>query len=284
MKTNILTLIITLVVGVIFAGALIAPVISDAQKTIGPEVEYTNAGHGYALISSNSDITATLTDTSITIGENEYTSDGSTYWMIASDTFAIWYGGGVNHPILITDRTNEGELYQPWIDTASITMSNGTYEITYTPVGEGAIEETYTNTYTWIMVPSENGEYISVDAGSTNYIKSLNDLIFSGYYSTGENDTYYSLKNGTAKAGEYTASVSGTLTLVEGTTDVYTVTNPLMHVGDEEFTPFMYLVKQNVTGHAASGASYSLLGAIPIMVIVALVMVAVGAIAYRRAD
>ena len=34
MKTNILTLVITLVVGIILAGSLLAPVVSDAQSTV----------------------------------------------------------------------------------------------------------------------------------------------------------------------------------------------------------------------------------------------------------
>ena len=56
----------------------------------------------------------------------------------------------------------------------------------------------------------------------------------------------------------------------------------MISVDDETFTPYVWAVEKTIMGHESAGAAYSLLGAIPIMVIVALLVVAVGVVARRN--
>ena len=282
MKTNVLTLIITMVVGIILAGSLLGPVISDAQTTLGSPTTVTNTGINSNPISfwdgeameyewDYVNKILTLNDEPLTLSANQM--------LFGTDTFAIW------------TRANSTARLAALGDTIDVTNSNfsavinsdGTYTLTRgTTVYEGTIS--------WGIYQDENGTENLVQGvrSSNGYMTSTaNDVIILGnLYSTGDNDTYYAYYNGVLTVDEQYAeesSVTVTKTLVDGYTDIY-ATNVTVNVGEESFTPYYAVVPGTVSGHLASGGAYSLVGAIPILVIVALLMVAVGAIALRRAD
>lgn len=304
MKTNILTLVITLVIGIILAGSLLAPVISDAQKTIGPEVTLTNDSDIVLREIEDGDVFK-LTSTVVSGSKTDVWTindapiagiNGSALgWNVGLISDAMYVqvmasGNPSSGSVLMMDSTTGEKQY------ISRATTDGTYVWSWTfSDGELTYIDRYGTTvtaqYTWgyVACPFEEGEYYSAEASGSGVCKSVNDLILCGAYTTGALDTAYAYYNGQTYAAntDYTMSVDAQTELHAGTTDIYDITvsvNMTDGTNTETFTPFRIFLPYEVTGHEAGGASYALVGAIPIMVIVALLMVAVGAIAYRRAD
>ena len=289
MKTNILTLVITLVVGVILAGSLLVPVLNDAQSTIGPDVTYTsvnlnpNPGNFDALTTST-DIEYTISTDGIT-----YNGDSMTWNRTLNRGILIYSDAG--YITVKTDDSPSPAVVVYNITDSTITNTTLTVPVTIS-VSNGAVVAGETTLFEFtkgFYNVNEGGKYACVynlnNYTQSPYIKSDLDVISYGMYTTGENDTYYEYVNGEIVTHEeFTNGITVTKTLVEGTTDIYKLTGFEIDVGGETFTPYYVFIPASVTGHAASGAEYALLGAIPIMVIVAILMVAIGAIAYRRAD
>lgn len=289
MKTNALTLIITLVVGVILAGSLLAPVISDAQTTIGDPITYNNNPTSFGEVYVTNDISGTHT-VNMAAPNNYMTIDGQDIalnnttrgFYVVTDKVAVMQIGA----IAVICWADGNFQYNPnWGRTFDITFENGTATLNYTASGETT---TYTYQYSWIGIRvAEGGNYINVSSSTPVYTLGTKSIIAMGQYTSGENDTYYVAKNGIVTISDpelYSSSITVSSTdLVSGTTDVNRA-YPVISVGNETFTPYVWLAEKEVVGHESGGASYTLLGAIPILLIVALVMVAVGAIAYRRAD
>ena len=308
MKTNILTLIITLVVGIILAGSLLGPVISEAQNTIGPEVTITNNSAivlreveegdvlkcvrtktGDSTFSDawtlNDEPITNLSGTSLSwnvgiisdaiymqINSNSNSAAGIYYDMTATTPAAVYYGMGTS--AVVGDSA-----------TTTFTFSNGTA----TAVNQ--LNQTMTVPYTWgyVVCPYEDGKYCAAVSGGVGSVSNADEVILGGAYTSGELDTMYYYKDGEAHVSNssYTMTANITTAIHTGTTDIYdaTVSVDMTDGTDTEtFTPYRILVPYEVTGHEAGGASYTLLGAIPILVIVAILMVAVGAIVLRRND
>lgn len=271
--SKIVTGVILLLVGVILVSALVLPTISNVQKISGDAIEYENESiRGYDLKAISDDLEITVTQTSVTINGVVWANNSQSAWYVVTDSWYVWYGSTAQSMIFVNENNTKN------INGGSITLSGGEYAVNLT-YDNGTIS--ITGAYSWVFVPAEDGEYVTVEGSSTRYVNDLNDYVMSGYYSTGENDTYYSYFNGVAKAGEYEASVSGDLSLVDGTTDIYSCPGVVFHVGEEEFNPFLCLVKATVSGHATSGTAYTLFGLIPLLLIVSLVLVPVGLIAMR---
>lgn len=282
---KIIQLIVGLVTGILLMTGIVIPASTDALSTAGDPITYTNVGSGYALLTTNENLSASIYDTTITINDVEFDATSGTYWGLATDSWVIRFNG--TNFDFTAGRMNGGEPYGPQIDGATITLENGNSTVVYT-FENHTRSETYTSAYTWVAYPSQNGEWITVLQNSTVYVNSVKDFIFSGFYTTGNNDAYYSYYNGEATAQysgtTYDASVTATLTPADGTTDIYTTDHPLMHVGDESFTPYVYLVKETISGHKDSGANYALLTAIPIVGMIVLLAYAAYSIRGREFD
>lgn len=298
MKTNLLTLVVTLTLGIILCGSLLVPIIDDVQMTAGDPVTYTNVGQSgndyrYDYVDSI-EFTATAADsywTDIKINDQAIAPLTNDYMMaILSDTYYIQIGqAGQIAWGYIGNAINNG-TYSNTEGTLSITLANGEIEVT-----GGTTGTLYTGEYTWAVTIVENGTYIAKNSNPANAYcdgKVENFILYSGNYTSGDLDTFYAYGKGTLTLGvtTYTGSVNLTATLVEGTTDVYKVSLCNVTINDpdnndsETFTPYRALIKETVTGHEASGAAYSLYAAIPIIVIIGLVLAGVGAIGFKNRD
>lgn len=279
MKTNILTLAITLTLGIILVGSVLAPVISDAEKNVGQSVTYSNTGYGYTLdIMDSASVTAIATGTD---GEQTYTTNGITVEgapaynlpLIVTDSVTIQIGA-TNYPNLLVVRSASGISMIPTTTaaTVSVTCENGTVTI-----DNNGTTSTYT--YSWLMGVSENGKYIEV-AGplQSTYLAEGEKPIFYGYNNS---IGYYTYFDGEAKASAATVSVIYTENLVDGTTDVYQTTSSGATIGS--ITPGAAIVLKDVKGHADDGAS-ALVSAILPIVVIGLVVMAVGVIFRGRQD
>ena len=308
-KTNVLTLIITLVVGVILTGALLGPVVSDASET---ERTFTNAGyftmnkyatdeevtvswdHSDPDVVSVGDETIDITApvgkwVSIVVGDNWYFR----YIHTNADVREVQmsYGGVAT---ITASTSNEKDL--------TIVCSEGT--ATGTVYTAGVAETPKTASYTELYVISENGDYYIMkdsDAAATM----LKDSKFVGVGQTFLSGGASIIKvEGTIEDGATVTIVGSTVTdSVDADTisvnatpksgyidcyDLSTITFDVTTSGGTTHATYSYfIVPAEVTAersdHLTPG-QIALMGAIPVMVIVALLMVAVGAIALRRAD
>ena len=288
--TNVLTLAITLVLGVILAGSVLMPVITDAQTNIGEPVKITNTA-SISLdnelyitddLSESHTFTAEYPNAYITVDDVQIpTSNAVQGFYLISDGLSLFNTGS----FFVVSFGEKTAQYSPaWNVALSATFEDGTATFTYR---DGGTTNTYTTEYTWIGYRvTEGGNYVNkVNVATANY-HDMSDFIAMGNYTTGENDTYYVVKDGkiTLSETQYEGKIGTTgATAVSGTTDIYTGTLRI-YVDDEYFTPFVWAVKKTVTGHEAGGASYELLGAIPIMVIISLVLLATAAIMTKRND
>ena len=297
MKTNILTLVITMVVGIILAGSLLTPVISDAQNTIEP-ITKTNDTAVLLRPAEDGDVLKATFDTTIgwVWSLNDVTIEG------IGDNTIEWNTYLISDAAYLSGRGTTGWASSITIfDTNPTTyggFGNSNYgnEITVTFSGNSmtfagpvasplTFPQTVNYTWAYVVCPEIEATYCAAVAGGSAYVNSTDDVILCGVYTTGENDCSYYMKDGETRVigGDYAINVNQNMVLTEGTNDIYTDTISV-DIGEENFTPFRIFVPYEVNGHATNGATISLLGAIPIMVIVALLMAAVGAIALRRAD
>ena len=285
---NLLTLAITLTVGIILAGSLLMPVISDAQKSVGDPITKSNQVYQGFYIEPDSDYELTISAAGWSVNGELLT--GQNYrQLIFADSFVLQVNDNTDATSFgfIMDKTLDAPEYLYVADSASysVTFANNTVTV----AKAGVTEPFYTQTYAWAYAAcpaaTEGAWGTIVGIGSTDaFILNDNQILLSGFYYTGENDTFYSYRDGTLYTGEYEGSIEITKSITAGTYDIYSVTGLTVTVGDESFTPYLTLVPIEVTGHATGGAAHSLVGVIPIMVIVALLIAAVGAVTFRRAD
>lgn len=298
MKANILTLAITLTLGVILAGSLLMPVIEDTQETIGPEVTYTNKmtssnQYRYDYVDSL-ELTATASETDgvsydFVINGKEITLIGDYMLAVASDGIVIQIGtaGQFAYSTYMETYASEPNLSPTTYPEVTLTMSGGSWSL---KAGDTTLKD---GTYTWIVTYKDDGRYVAHNSsvvGAYCHETPSDFIVYGGGYSSGDLDTFYSYGRGklTVAVSDYEGTLNWNTTLVDGTTDVYKVTTCNITISDgennETYTPYRCLYLYEVTGHAASGAAYSLLGALPIMVIVGLVLAATAAIMVKRDD
>lgn len=284
MKTNILTLVITLVVGIVLAGSLLAPVISDAQNTLGDPITKSNdfslfRNERYA---EGGELTGSIEGSSLTLNDYTLTLTGSYIQPILGDTFYMQchYSGGTASEIILT--TIDGVYTSVTVNgNLTISANNGVYTFT-------AGESTYSGTYNklWYLTSEENATHALIqlsNAPSHYYNADYIPYVLLGTGPTGH--TIYYNGNYVAETPGAEITVTPGTELVEGTSNIYTGTTVTATFNGEPVTSNAWLlIEENVSGRATAGAAYSLVGAIPILVIVAIVMVAIGAITMRRND
>lgn len=278
---NLLTLAITLTLGIILAGSLLMPVIADAQLTIDPKVTYSNSDN------SGSDYRYGPVDSvHLVIDADGATLNGELIER-ATNPIVLFESDNISVNLPNSDNTATMEAYynnsttggSVFGGTLELTAENGEITAVFGP-------NTLTFTYTWMVSITEDGKFINhqSDGNKIYYTDPNNVIICGGLYTTGDNDTYYSWYNGVGTDnGSYTISLNPNGALQEGTTDIYTTTLPRIVIDDENFTPYRMLIAAEVTGHEA-GAGYALLGAIPVLVIIGLVLAATAAIMVKRND
>ena len=309
-KMNALTLIITLVVGVILTGALLGPVISDATKTTET---FENDGYfTMSEINADTDITITWDHTKPTV----FTVDDTDYEInvpvnrlvsiVGTDSMIIRYVSSTDGSTNRVQAYSSQGFIQAGVSTGTdmvIELTNDTITVTVgTTVKTISITEGYyiDPDGSWVMKKSDETAYIHkndsvmIFAGITNMGEGNGDV---GVYGVG------TINDGMGLDVVPTSNSTPTVTFGDVTFNYNAVNgyNDLVSLSDCNFditlsgtpdttvsaTYSYFIVPAQVTAelsHHLTPGQISLMGAIPVMVIVALLMAAVGAIALRRAD
>lgn len=294
---NLLTLTITLVVGIILAGSLLMPVLNAYDE---PTRTYINEGVPYALIDSED-----TTEHIIIIKADGVTCDGETidasayltgdYTLVFGEHSIIRYSPG-------NGRVVFGGSNGP--DTSSIftdlRTANSEETLTVTIVGDELTtlngETTRTVTDNWAYISSTEGAYRycvnpcvtatdRVIGGGVTYspFSSATVICFDGTIE--EITAKIARANPAATLDEVrvsTSPVSGNLVKIDA---IYFDCTQSDTNKTATYTYFLAPEKITYNNPDYLGAGNSaLLGAIPILIIIGLVMLGVGAIAVRNRD
>lgn len=301
--TNLLTLVITLTIGIIFAGSLLMPVINDATTT---EKTFTNEGYYYMQnLSAESDeeivVEYTKTpfgityngepiDVSMLDGTKRYTlATAGTDWVIRF-TSAGWVGlQGIGTSFNFGNSNNE---------KVTITFSEGTV----TAVTEAGTTSTYTTTYDslwvysptptdWVMKKMDAPAYMLKDSQFFNNgvteISQWNEVVkIGGTVESWDAEVVYPAGITTTLSDETTDATS-----MDKYVDLYSLNKITFKINDGTSTAdavySYFIVPASVTAelsqHLDKG-EIAIMNAIPFLIIAALVVMAAGAIYLRRED
>lgn len=297
---NLLTLIITLVVGIILAGSLLMPVLNDATET---EKTYTNSGYWYM---SSDD------------------SEPHTFEFVSGNTWIIdgvEYNTGTEDPRQLKTLISTGDMVMRnngfangntsgfmvgHLTFAKFTIYNGNISGEYQNTSQAAhqtIDYDYDSIY-FAQFTSDDNTLTKYNIGDI-YLKNDSEIFCNGF-STINNTTVLIKIEGTITNLELTiynqfngSDLTDTykitdLTVNKVETDckdlfkVSSITFTATPTGEEtgtEVTYSSFIVPSEVTGelkeHLTPG-QIALMGAIPVMVIVALLMVAIGVLRKRN--
>lgn len=273
MNNKLIGLAITATIVVILTATLLAPVINDSEKQMNPTFENTNA-NGISLeeVESATISKAAGTSDKVTINGNEISLTTSVNAIVFSDSFVINARTANFYVITATSATNVNQA-----TAFTATIENNT--ISYT-IGTGT-EQTVTYSGP-LLVASPNGNYINILSGKV-YTDAL-DKVFCWSWI---NDALY-----TSQAEECTiAGVDGATTALDAQkdtryTEVYTVdiSNIELDSEDSAVTPVSVIVPTEVKAYATGfgNVATSLFSVLPLLVLVSLVIMMVGAAVLKR--
>lgn len=298
-KMNALTLIITLVVGVILTGALLGPVVNDATNT---EDTFTNEGlwrmaelkdgDDYTYIDpnwtyENDPLNINKTGSNALLGEEwcirsngQYrssTGSGNLVNVALATTDNITFtGSGINGAYVQSlpgyGARADGDFIMSDYNKPTYVLKDSLIYATGVSTVDGVsmIIHIEGNIEDGVTINA----YSQFNANSNPYPNTISDVVVSNVSINAEAISGYV---DLYKLTSITADVSFTNTTPESVVST--------HSGDITYSSYVvpYQVTAELAEHLTPG-QISLIGAIPVMVIVALLMAAVGAIALRRAD
>lgn len=272
MKTNLLTLVITLTIGIILMGSLMAPVISDAQDSIGVRT-FTNTGDKVYLVEEADDYTITPTTTGWKVNDTDITCTG-TYKFIYTDTTI-----GAGYSYLANVNMDLYELGSVVNGITSITLSaDGTavYTINLTD---------HETTWEWFALSSDDGEYVLtngaayVPSGVTHWVYPIGTNITTpgvGFLVDSENGAA-TLTQAASRSSTTLTDISSSSTASIQTSD-YSTTVSVAYSSNTYTLGAIVPVTVKYQEDTASGV---ILGAIMVVFAVGLVVAAISIIRVR---
>lgn len=279
--TKTIGIVIALTVGIILVGSLLNPILTDAQKTAG-EVEIvtndnsTHNGYQMGLITNETVVVKVSGGALYLNGEQIPISHAGSVGSIAESDVGY-----------IGVRNNGAALYFfEYTDTALVTHTiNPDEEITITATSISFSTDSFTATKVYSIGSNASVKYQTAfnDSGTGPiYINSIDQVFGWGVFTVGDVSQLISYNGDSASSASYPVTVDYTVDKVSGYTDLYELTSYTVSFNDDTSNVRSLLIPVSVQAHEASGAVYSLYGAIGVIVIVALLMAAVGAIIIRR--
>lgn len=304
-KTNLLTLVVMLTVGIILAGSLLMPVLADTTET---EKTFTNTGYFRMATLEDDDSVILEWDSSepTKIKTNDDTVDLSAAlgdYQSRSIAFCENY--------LVRILNNSGGSYglQIWASSYVVGANTSTEQIVTITIGNGEIvwKTTASETVTTLSYIGDmqyinpNGVNIMKKSTDEAYLLHTSSIIYAGGISTITTpDTFSGLylegtvdnitvtpMNNTVSVGEVTVNyidVAGYEDLVKFDKITFPTTyNDNVVNQTYNYVVVPYQVTAELSQHLDAG-EIALLNTLPILVIISLVMAGVGAIFIRNRD
>lgn len=297
MKTNILTLAITLTVGIILAGTLLVPVIQDSTNMMadkydnGPQSNSVN----YVTLSTDADLDITMTkiDTTWTIeGIDTNPSAGGSYMITDNLLVILSPTNGYNIRGLNESKTFITLIPTEWngVTTAVTSLTIEVTSDTITVSDASGTQDAYTFPCSYVIYSDLDGDRVLTTSLKEVYTAGGKDIISLGL----NNTKFFWTTYGEDSKAVYNATLLDTTLncpLTEVSEDVdkievgvggdYTVTT-LYNGNSFDLAPQYVSVPKTVIQQSAIGDNIEpLLMAIPIMFILALVVFAAG-VAMRK--
>ena len=304
---NLLTLAITLTVGIILAGSLLMPVISDATTT---HKTFSNAEGGYftmALDSEDSeDYTlswAHATGGVLTINGEDFdahaTYGQATISIVMGEDWIIRYNSA-NDNFAYCQYFNGSTRIGAYDTTASfeMTASGGTASMTFT--FNDSTTQSVTESYDKLYVINPDSEYLMKKPTTKAYVLGSTEIFAEGMTQGSGIGTQLikiegSINDGftvTAQDSAVTISdITSTQTQVQGYVGLYQIEKIEFNITKNDSTvaaTYNFFVvptetSAELSNHMTSG-EIAILNALPILIIVALVVMAAGALYLKRDD
>ena len=305
MNNKLITICITLVVGIILAGSVLMPVLNDATETNG---KITNSGfYRMSDISDETEWTIVWDHTDLknvkvngeTVAMNPV-AGGIPMTLIGGNDLLVRYFLQSNGVRVFVQEFNTGSTVYAADSNASqdmtITYSNGNVVCDN---GSGTTRTVAITDTLYAVDP--NGEFILKKSDETAYVKEDSKIIGLGTTELANNVDQRFVIEGSINDG-FTAEYEPYDTMTMGEiTDVYTANASVPYLGVYDFDKLTFTATYNdadkdvvysqifvpyeitaeKSSHMTTG-QIALMGAIPIMVIIALLMVAVGVVARRN--
>lgn len=265
--------IVALIIGIVLAAAIFIPVISEAQDLAGDPVEKSNFTYNaYYREYAPGDVLA-VNASGVTLN-GETILNASARPLICSDG-------------LYSSLTSTNPTYTIFADSSAFAQdanSEATFTFTESSVlakviVEG-VEKTREESFTWAMIlcNESGGDYTLTNSSSPHYLRHSDNYYCAAYNFT--ENTFYAFNQ---SGGTSNIEVTPSEQIASGTTDIYSVTFSCK-IGSTTFAPEYLIVPLEVQGHADSGATYSLIGILPLLVFVGLVLAAIGMFIRSRAE
>lgn len=284
MKNQLITLVITMTVAIIVLGAVLAPVLSDAQN---PQKTFSNETNSILNmdVAESADDTITIvidktTGAVTTNGETVTVTGSGTYRAIITDNLYVYLARGSSPSTGgIYQFTDSAAVYSftGLSDDITITISGDTISFAY-EISEEA--KTLESTFTYVAYPSKDGEYVEKTTAEQIYANSVEDL----YYASRENSTVLVYGHGASailNGAEETATIATSeIPDIKNAITVSGITIPISGV-DTTFSGNIVCKAEVIGDETYMDNVSTLLGVIPVLIIAALLVFAVRAFTNR---
>lgn len=303
---NILVMIITVTIGIIFAGSLLAPVIDDVtttEKTFDNtadalwQVEHLDTESEYTFVWDHTSPTTALSN-----GETVNLKTGTV--ICATDSFLIRYGSdangkylqsvGANLGIIVSETgTNEGDV--------TISISSGTISATIVKTATTTVTATFDEG--WGIV--SHGDYVMKSPTQNAYVlddstifalglTNINNVWNNMFQITGTVEEVEVTQLNPSPATYTTSNVTITSADVDGYEKLHTITSIdflATNISDSTITKActynFFIVPATVTAELSQhldDTEISLMQVMPLILIACLLLGAVGFVVYRGRD
>ena len=288
MNNKLIILVLTLVVGIIVTGSVLMPALDTAKEINDPHQDYSNVNANtvsYGAIENGTDFVYDGSSFKI----NDIESSKTSSIAFASDTSFMYFDSKGVPKLFYVDDSTYSRIQD--ITAFNIVVNNESFSGTVTTSdGDTSIDYNYS---TYALCPNSNGNYVLCDANfSHEYTVKSIDQIWTFEYSGA--DYYFSAIGDAIKVnGVDAGTCTVDATAVEGMAAGYTVTvdktsgsDVSYSYNDTTYYPHYVIVPKSVSlglsGYENNTPWLNLMSVLPIMVIVALVVAAVGAVTLKR--
>ena len=306
MNNKLISIVLTLVVGIILAGSVLVPVLDDATAT---EKTFDNRDGALFQLEKFDESTEysfewVYTDPTHATVNNETVTLSRATVICATDSFLIRYGqDSSNGYYLQAVGGSLGSVYGNVNSKTTLTISVSSGTLTATVANEGSSPTSKTVSITEGYGIVANGGYVMKASNQTAYVLADSPIMAMGLTS---------LDGVWSNMFQIVGNVEGVeVTQINPTPATYTISNVAVNVESSASYIDLYelqsitfdatLVSDNTTVHACTydyfivpaevtaelsehltPGQIALMGAIPVLVIVALLVVAVGVVARRN--